>query len=338
MSLPQIAVTMGDPAGVGPELCLRLLNEPSLRGQCAPVIFGDASLLRRVARHCAIPEPCRVWDEPRDAAGSGVVNVPVAGMDRVEPGSVDAASGRASAAFVEAAIAAVQSGQMDALVTCPVHKEALRASGVPFPGHTELLAARTGSPRACMMLTSDEISCAFVTAHVGYQDVPALLSVDRIVEVIELAAEALSRLRGRAARVVVCGLNPHAGEHGLFGAGEEERLIAPAVERARALGIEVAGPLPPDTAFIAERRRITDVFICMYHDQGSIPLKALAFDRAVNVTLGLPLVRTSVDHGTALDIAWQGRAHPGSLFAAVRLAVQLSSSPAIPQPTPCVCT
>ena len=178
-----------------------------------------------------------------------------------------------------------------------------------------------------MMQYSEEITCSFVTVHVGYAEVPGLLTQERILEVIELSATHLSRLHGRRAKVVVCGLNPHAGEHGLFGNREEETLIIPAIEAARAAGWDVEGPLPPDTAFLARKRTTTDVYVCMYHDQGHIPVKALAFDSAVNTTLGLPIIRTSVDHGTALDIAWQGQASPASLFSALRLATRLATPP-----------
>ena len=175
-----------------------------------------------------------------------------------------------------------------------------------------------------MMQYSEEITCTFVTVHVGYHEVPELLTTARILEVIELSAENLERIRGRRAKVTVCGLNPHAGEHGLFGNQEEEKFIIPAIEQAREAGIEIEGPLPPDTAFLPRKRASTDVFVCMYHDQGHIPVKALAFDSAVNTTLGLPIIRTSVDHGTALDIAWQGKATPASLFSAIELAIRLS--------------
>jgi 4-hydroxythreonine-4-phosphate dehydrogenase len=176
-----------------------------------------------------------------------------------------------------------------------------------------------------MMQYSEEINCTFVTVHVGYYEVPSLLSTARILDVIELTAEAVGKLRGRQPKIAVLGLNPHAGEHGLFGQREEERIIIPAIEAARAQGHAIEGPLPPDTAFLPWTRKATDAFVCMYHDQGHIPVKALAFDSAVNTTLGLPIVRTSVDHGTACDIAWQGKANPSSLFAAVRLAIRLAS-------------
>jgi 4-hydroxythreonine-4-phosphate dehydrogenase len=175
-----------------------------------------------------------------------------------------------------------------------------------------------------MMLTSPELTCSFATVHVGYHEVPRLLTVQRILDVIELTADAMRRLRDRAPTLVVCGLNPHAGENGLFGQREEERFIKPAVDAARAQGLQIEGPIPPDTAFLPGRRKRTDAFICMYHDQGHIPLKALAFDSAINTTLGLPVIRTSVDHGTAFDIAWQGKANPNSLYEAVLLAARLS--------------
>jgi 4-hydroxythreonine-4-phosphate dehydrogenase len=175
-----------------------------------------------------------------------------------------------------------------------------------------------------MMLTSPALTCSFATVHVGYYEVPALLTTQRITDVIDLTAEAMRRIRGREPKLSVCGLNPHAGESGLFGNREEEEIIQPAIDAARAKGLDIDGPLPSDTAFLPERRASRDAFICMYHDQGHIPLKALAFDSAINTTLGLPVVRTSVDHGTAFDIAWKGKANPNSLFEAVRLAARLS--------------
>jgi 4-hydroxythreonine-4-phosphate dehydrogenase len=244
--------------------------------------------------------------------------------DTFRPGAVTAETGAASHRFILAAIDAALAGRVAGVVTNPIHKEALRAAGVEFPGHTELLAARTGARRSCMMLTTPPVTCSFATGHVGYRDVPGLLETGRILEVIELTAGAMGRVHGRPARLAVCGLNPHAGERGLFGDREEERIILPAIEAARAKGISAEGPLPPDTAFVPAARGRFDAHVCMYHDQGLIPLKALAFDQAVNVTLGLPIVRTSVGHGTALDIAWRGEANPSSLFCAFRLAARLA--------------
>lgn len=332
MLLPRIAVTMGDPAGIGPEVCLRLLTHEPTLSRCVPVVFGDADVLARAAEHCGFGKIPRVVSSEEWKARRGSIDQPCVLDQRairaknVTPGVVSTATGRASYEYIEAAINAAVAGEVDAVATGPIHKKALNAVGFPYPGHTELFAAKTGSDSYCMMLTSDEITCSFVTAHVGYHDVPKLLSVERILEVIELSHSAMFRLRGSAPKLVVCGLNPHAGEGGLFGDHEEERFIAPAVQSAHVKGIDVEGPLPPDTAFLPGRRRETDCFVCMYHDQGHIPLKALAFDVAVNITLGLPIIRTSVDHGTALDIAWQGRAEATSMIEAVKLATRLANS------------
>lgn len=321
---------MGDPAGVGPELCLLALRNPDLAEVCVPLVFGDAGVLERVAGRARLEPPGHVisaeewsrshtWIETPALIESGSMDV-----TSLEAGRMSADTGRASMAAIEAAIGAVQRGEVHAIATAPVHKEALRWAGAEFPGHTELFGERFGAERICMMLTSKSITCSLVTAHVGLAEVASQLSVARILDVIEMTAEAMWRIRGRCANLVVCGLNPHAGEHGLFGRGEEEQFIVPALELAREKGIAVEGPLPPDTAFLKHRRDRTDAYVCMYHDQGLIPLKTLAFDDAVNVTLGLPMVRTSVDHGTAGDIAWKGLADPGSLFEAIRLAAKLA--------------
>ena len=334
MSRPRIAVTMGDPAGVGPELCLRLISGEEIRRECVPVVFGDVGVLDRVARQLGWPTPERVisgeeWSGRGPAVEApAVLDLGAIAAEAVRPGAIAAEAGRAAYRYIERAIREALAGRVDAVATGPIHKEALRAAGIPFPGHTEIFAAQTDARRSCMMLTSEAITCSFVTAHVGYRDVPRLLSPERILDVIELSAEAMQRIRGRTPRLLVCGLNPHAGEHGLFGDREEERFIIPAVAEAGARGLPVEGPLPPDTAFLPARRRETDCFICMYHDQGHIPLKALAFDLAVNITLGLPIIRTSVDHGTAFDIAWQGRADVTSLIQAVRLAARLAAGTA----------
>jgi len=331
MSLPRIAVTMGDPAGIGPEICLRLLADPAAVRVCTPIVFGDAGVMRRVAEKLSLPLAAKIMSpaewraEGGAAAGPILVDLRCIAVEDFVPGRVSARCGAAAFRYVMAGIDAGLANEVDAIATAPLNKEALHAAGHRYPGHTEIFAERMHAERACMMLTSEELTCSFVTVHVGYGEVPGLLSVRRIRDVLELTAAAMLRLRGRAPRLAVCGLNPHAGEHGLFGLGEEERFIVPAIDEVRRQGFEVDGPLPPDTAFLATRRRQTDAYVCMYHDQGHIPLKALAFDSAINTTLGLPVIRTSVDHGTAFDIAWQGRASANSLLEAVKLAVKLSS-------------
>ena len=329
MPLPLIAVTMGDPAGVGPEVCLQILANAEVREFATVVVFGDAAILAACAEKTGLPKAPQViredeWDTiHRDLDEPAVLDL--AGFDDsgFVPGIVSAMTGAAGYRYVMKSIEAALAGQIDGVATAPLNKEALRAAGVLYPGHTEIFADKTGAKRSCMFQYSDEVRASFVTVHVGYGEVPALLTVERILDVIELTAEAMQRIRGTKPKLAVLGLNPHAGEHGLFGNGEEETIIIPAIEAARARGITIEGPLPPDTAFIPAKRHSTDAFICMYHDQGHIPLKALAFDTAVNTTLGLPIIRTSVDHGTACDIAWQGKAKGSSLVEAVRLAAKM---------------
>lgn len=326
-TLPRIAVTMGDPAGVGPEICLRLLTEQDLLQSCVPIIFGDATVLERAATHCGLPFPGNIGTDLASIQTPGILDLKAIRADDFAPGAINAKTGRAAYTYLTAAIDAALTGEIDAIATAPLNKLALHLAGVDFPGHTEILADRTGTRDYCMMLTSKNLTCSFVTAHVGYAKVPALLTQQRILDNIRLTHQAMKRLRGREPKLVTCGLNPHAGEQGLFGEREEEKTIIPAVEAARGLGIDIEGPYPPDTVFLKWRRESTDAFICMYHDQGHIPFKALAFEEGVNITLGLPIIRTSVDHGTALDIAWQGKADAHSLCEAVRLASRLASEP-----------
>ena len=327
---PRIAITMGDPAGIGPEICLQLLSNAQVGAACVPLVFGDADVLRRVAEATGAPPPQRVvpyrqWPEAyAELSEAAVVDLAAIPASAVRPGHVDPAAGQASFDYLDAALRAALADEVAALTTGPIHKEAWHAAGIRYPGHTELLGERTEAPRVCMMLTSEPLTCSLVTTHAGLRDVPDQLTVERVLDAIELTADCLARLRGRPARIAVCGLNPHAGEHGLFGGGEEEEFIAPAIAAAQADGLDVQGPLVPDTAFLPHRRQQFDAYVCMYHDQGLIPLKLLAFDSAVNVTLGLPIIRTSVDHGTAFDIAWRGQANPQSLVAAVLLAARLA--------------
>jgi 4-hydroxythreonine-4-phosphate dehydrogenase len=324
---------MGDPAGVGPELCLRLLANKQVAESCIPVVFGDAALLERVALHGSLPLPQRVErvENPSSLSASAnklnepvVVDLNLLAADQIQPGTVSASTGQASFDYIQKAIDAALADQVDAVVTCPINKEAWNAADISYPGHTELFADRADSERFCMMMAAPAFSCSLVTTHIGYHEVPAELSTSRILEVIQLSHEAMHRIHNRDSKLIVLGLNPHAGEGGLFGNQEEETIIQPAIDAAKKMGIDIEGPLPPDTAFLPWRRESTDCFICMYHDQGLIPFKALNFDTGVNITLGLPIIRTSVDHGTALDIAWQGKADVSSLIAAVNLATALA--------------
>lgn len=306
-----IAVTMGDPAGVGPEVLLRACADPALAG--IPLLpIASPPLLRRVAERLGLAMPAEVLDpDPGFAAAA------------VEPGRIAAANGAVAGACIELAIAGCIGGRFAAMATAPIHKQAIKAAGIPFPGHTEWLAARTGVADETMMLYHDGMAVALVTVHQALASVPAALDPPRIVRVGRQLADALRRLRGREPRLAVLGFNPHAGEGGLF--GDEEARILPAVGELQRLGIRADGPLPPDTAFTPAARARYDGWVCMYHDQGLIPFKAFAFDRGVNVTLGLPIVRTSVDHGTAFDIAWRGTAEHTSMVEAIRLAAAMAA-------------
>jgi len=327
---PILGLTMGDPAGIGPEICLRALSEPSVLAESVPVLFGDAGVLRRLAEKGFPAAAARVVSLAEFNASTAptrpvVVDCAALDVDNMEPGKVSAACGKAAYSYIEQSIRAALAKQIDGVVTGPIHKEALRLSGVNYPGHTEIFTALTGAKRSCMMLYSDKITVSMVTTHIGYHEVPGKLSVERVLSTIELTAEAMGWMLRRAPRIGVCGLNPHAGEHGLFGQGEEEKFVAPAVAEAKQRGIDATGPLVPDAAFTTGGRKQFDVFICLYHDQGHIPFKMLAFDTGVNTTLGLPIIRTSVDHGTAFDIAWQGKADPTSLYSAIHIAAQLAA-------------
>jgi len=329
-SRPILALTMGDPAGIGPELCLRALTEGAVLERCVPVVFGSASVVGQLAKAGLSPIKCPVISLPEWYA-NGVVDKPAlidCDGERslpAQPGQISAACGRAGFSFIEHAIQAAMANRVHGVVTAPIHKEALRLSGVCYPGHTEIFAALTGTARSCMMLRSEPLTVTMVTTHIGYAEVPQKITSRRIQDVIELTAEAMTWLLHRPPHLAICGLNPHAGEHGLFGQREEELLIEPAVNRARERGISIEGPLPPDAAFTPGQRKRFDAIVTLYHDQGHIPFKMLAFDTGVNITLGLPIIRTSVDHGTAFDIAWKGVADPGSLFEAIRVAADMAA-------------
>jgi 4-hydroxythreonine-4-phosphate dehydrogenase len=340
-SRPILGLTMGDPAGIGPELCLRALHDPGVLRRCVPVLFGDAGVVKRVrasafkksrtrTRTKDENEGCRVvslaeWERPGQIKEPLIVDCAAIDAVKIKPGKISAACGKAGFIFIEQAIRSALAKKIDGVVTAPINKEALRLSGVKYPGHTEIFTALTGAKRSCMMLYSDRLTVSMVTAHIGYSEVPKKLSIRRVLDVIELTAEAMGWLLRRKPRLAVCGLNPHAGEHGLFGQKEEERFVVPAVAQAKKSGIAIEGPLPPDAAFTPGQRKKFDALVTLYHDQGHIPFKMLAFDTGVNITLGLPIIRTSVDHGTAFDIAWKGVADPQSLFAAIRVAAELAA-------------
>jgi 4-hydroxythreonine-4-phosphate dehydrogenase len=319
-----IAITMGDPAGIGPEVIAKVFADPDF--SLPAVVYGDAGVMRRIVERLAIPVVVRTVASPGEASRQpGVVDV-VALSDLGEDvalGRVDARAGAAAYGYIVAAIEAAQRGDVSAIATAPIHKESLKLAGVPYPGHTEMLADHTGTRDYAMMLFNNELRVIMVTVHVALSEAIALLTVERELTIIRLAHEAARRLGVAAPRVAVAGLNPHAGENGLFGT-EDLSIIAPAVARARDEGIDCSGPWPGDTVFMQARQGRFDIVVAQYHDQGLIPVKYLGIDEGVNVTVGLPFVRTSVDHGTAFDIAGTGKADHRSMRVAIDQAAAMT--------------
>ncbi len=329
-SLPRIAITMGDPSGIGPEIAVLAHADAALFARCRPVIYGDAGILRRAASALgreAVIVPWTGGKEPAVAPGRIVV-VPVSSLrpDDAPFGRSSGPGAKAMAAYIRAAAEDVLAGRADAVVTCPITKEGLKAAGVPFPGHTEMLAHLCGGADVVMMLAGDRLRVALVTIHVALRRALELLTPSIIERTIRITDAFFRKYMGTASpRIAVAGLNPHAGEGGLFG-DEETMIIAPAVAACRDGGIDARGPFPPDTIFHRAYRGEFDVVVAMTHDHGLIPLKLVHFEDGVNVTMGLPIIRTSVDHGTAYDIAGTGKASPASLLAAVRMAAGMAAA------------
>ena len=285
--LPRIAITAGDPAGIGPEIAAKAAGDPRVRAACTPIVFA----------------PPRPTD--------------------FRPGELSAAAGHAAYDVIVRAVAAAQAGEVDAIATAPINKLALAHAGLPWKGHTDLLGHLCNTTRIAMMFYSPPLKVVLATVHVPLAQVPALLTRECVLETIMLTAESMSSFGIDRPRIAVAGLNPHAGEDGLLGT-EDDANIRPAVIAAKAKGIDVVGPLPADTVFVRATRGDFDVVVAAYHDQGLIPVKLLAFGQAVNVTIGLPIIRTSVDHGTAFDIAGKNIADPSSMIEAVLLAARLA--------------
>ena len=288
MSRPRVAITAGDPAGIGPEVAEKAAADPRVLAACEPVLY--------------------------DTRAAAIV-----------PAQLSAGAGRAAHDAIVRAVRDAERGEVHAIATAPVNKAAFRLAGLPWAGHTDLLAHLTGAHDVAMMFHSDVLRVVLATIHIPLAEVPRTLTASVMERTIALTARELPKFDKIAPRIAVAGLNPHAGEHGLFGL-EEETSIVPAIAKCRAHGIDVSGPFPADTVFVRAQRGEFDVVIACYHDQGLIPIKLVAFGRAVNVTLGLPIIRTSVDHGTAFDIAGKGVADPESMIAAVLLAARLAHS------------
>jgi 4-hydroxythreonine-4-phosphate dehydrogenase len=323
--LPLIGVSMGDPAGIGPEIVPKAgLRRPS---SCLLMVLGDALTLQETVQRCNLPVTVVSWrlgDVYPVAAGVlPVVELSQLAASERQPGRPTPAGGEASYRYVETGIRLALEGRIQGLVTAPISKSMWHAAGHMYPGHTELLATLTQTPEVRMMLVGKTLRVILVTTHVALAQVPFALSSEKIFRTIVMTAAHLTRFHGIARpRLAVAGLNPHAGESGAFG-DEEERMVTPALLQARAEGLDALGPFPADSVFVRAVRDEFDGVVCLYHDQGLIPLKLLSWEDGVNVTIGLPIVRTSPDHGTAFDIAGKGVADPRSLQAALALAVEM---------------
>jgi len=371
--MKKIAITMGDPGGIGPEIIIKALNSSEVRNYCNPIVVGDEYVLRKSLGLLRNPLKLRIIETPEDSkpvkgiidlisvipptpplikggAKSGIIKVGV--EDGIESGIIKGdieggiikgrirggraelragrferckpttEGGRACVSYIKKAVELASSKEVDGIVTAPISKEALKMAGFMWPGHTEMLSELTGTKDYAMMLVGGPLRVILVTIHTALKNVPDLITKSKVLKTIRLAKKACNMLGIKNPGIAVAGLNPHAGEAGIFG-DEEIKKIIPAVREAQKEDIAVSGPYPPDTVFHKAYKGDVDIVVCMYHDQGLIPLKMIAFDKGVNVTIGLPFIRTSPDHGTAYDIAWKGVANPSSMIEAIKLAARL---------------
>ncbi|AYG63674.1 4-hydroxythreonine-4-phosphate dehydrogenase PdxA [Rhizobium jaguaris] len=330
MAKPIIAITMGDPSGIGPEIIAKALALPTVREFCRPVVVGDLDRMRKATAIVGTTAPIRPITAIGDANEEIGVDVVQIGnpLSDLPFGIVSRDGGEAAYRFIVSAVRLAQSKQIDAICTAPISKEALHLAGHRYPGHTELIAHLTNTKEVSMMLASPKLRVVHVTTHVGLIDAIAKIEPGLVFRTIERGRAALIGMMGREPRIGVCAINPHAGESGLFGHDEEAIKIAPAIAEAVGKGYDVSGPLAADTLFFRAVRGDFDLVVAMYHDQGHGPVKVLGIEEGVNVTVGLPIIRTSVDHGTAFDIAGQGKADERSLIYALRQAAILSGKAA----------
>ncbi len=327
MARPIIGITMGDAAGVGPEIIMKALAVPELYEISRPLVIGDARRLRKAGQIVGSKLSLRPIQKPEEATfrlgEADVVDLPVIPED-LPFGKLSATAGDAAFKFIQRAVELTMAGRIDGICTAPLNKEALHAGGHKYPGHTELLAKLAGTEEVSMMLATPKMRVIHVTTHIGLLEAIEKIEPALVERTIRRGHDALVRSGMARPRIAVCAINPHAGEGGLFGRGEEETKIIPGIKAARARGIEVEGPLPADTLFFRAGRGDFDLVVAMYHDQGHGPVKVLGLEAGVNITVGLPFARTSVDHGTAFDIAGTGKADERSLVQALRDAVALA--------------
>jgi 4-hydroxythreonine-4-phosphate dehydrogenase len=323
---------MGDGAGIGPEVVVPALLDHTVLGLCNPIVIGDAKRLRQAAEIVGVTADIVAVESVSDANHApGRINVIDLDLlpEDLPWGKLSAVAGNAAYEYIRTASELAVRGEVQAICTAPLNKEALHAAGHIYPGHTELLAHLTGTEEVSMMLSTPKLKVIHVTTHIGLLDAVARIEPGLVERTVRRGHEALVRAGISGPKIGVCGINPHAGEGGLFGYGEEEQKIIPAIEVLKADGIDVHGPLPADTAFFLAGRGDYDLIVAMYHDQGHGPVKVLGIEAGVNITVGLPVIRTSVDHGTAFDIAGKGIAEHGSMIEALRQAAELASSTAV---------
>ena len=315
---------MGDPAGIGPEVIVNALRNPEIQTICHPIVVGDPVVMKEALQVCNASFNLVHLRSLSDMFPSpGTVRIIDTGeLKSFQKNGPSAEGGRASASYIRKAIELAREKQVDAIVTAPISKEALKMAGQKWHGHTEMLAELTNTTEYAMMLVGGPLRVILVTIHTAMRNVPQLITKESVLKTIRLAKKACDMMGISSPRIAVAGLNPHAGEAGMFG-DEETYAISPAVEDAKREGLPVSGPHPPDTVFHKAYKGEIDMIVCMYHDQGLIPLKMICFDTGVNATIGLPIIRTSPDHGTAYDIAWKGIASPSSMIAAIKLAARL---------------
>lgn len=322
--MKRLALTMGDPAGVGPELIVKALSCDEINTSCRCIVIGDRIVMEEAVKLLNSGASLKIIKNPEESEPApGLIElIEVGAVKDFERGKATSKGGEACAGYIRKAVGLSLEKRVDGIVTAPISKEALKMAGLSWPGHTEMLAELTGAENYAMMLVGGPLRVILVTIHTSIRNVPDMITRYNVLRTIRLAKKACDMLGLERPGIAVAGLNPHAGESGIFG-DEEIKEIIPAIKDAGDEGLQVAGPFPPDTIFRKAYKGGVDVVVCMYHDQGLIPLKMIAFDKGVNITIGLPIIRTSPDHGTAYDIAWKGIADPSSMLEAIRLASAL---------------
>ncbi|MBI5212376.1 MAG: 4-hydroxythreonine-4-phosphate dehydrogenase PdxA [Nitrospirae bacterium] len=313
MKIKKIAITIGDPAGIGPEIVLKAVMSHEIAGICEPLIVGDRAVIEEAIDKLGIP--------------AGIRDLELIDADSIRDRNFQknrptAEGGKACVSYIKKVVELALNKSIDAVVTAPISKEALKMAGLKWPGHTEMLAELTNTKNFAMMFYSDKLKVILVTIHTALKNVPEMIKKEKVLKTIMLAKKSCDMLDIKNPRIAVSGLNPHAGESGIFG-DEEIKEIIPAIEETQKMGIPVLGPYPADALFHKAYNGEFDIIVCMYHDQGLTPFKMVAFEKGVNMTVGLPIIRTSPDHGTAYDIAWKGIANPASIIEAIKLAARV---------------